>query len=92
MGLRTGIDIDQLTAVREIVAHGPAGRAALWFYPRCGPAARVQDGRYAPDRGGCMTIVGTKMVSDGKTARQLFDEVMANPARAKFGFGDSSRS
>ena len=35
-----------------------------------------------------MNIVGTKMVSDGKTARQLFDEVMANPARAKFGFGD----
>ena len=34
-----------------------------------------------------MTIVGTKMVSDGKTARQIFDEVMANPARAKFGFG-----
>ena len=32
--------------------------------------------------------IGTKMVSDGKTARQLFDEVMANPARSKFGFGD----
>ncbi|MBN9789415.1 N-carbamoylsarcosine amidohydrolase [Pseudonocardia sp. TMWB2A] len=28
------------------------------------------------------------MVSDGKTARQLFEEVMANPARNKFGFGD----
>ena len=27
------------------------------------------------------------MVSDGKTARQLFEEVMANPARRKFGFG-----
>ena len=34
-----------------------------------------------------MTIVGTRMVSDGKTARQIFDEVMANPARTKFGFG-----
>ena len=30
---------------------------------------------------------GTRMISDGKTARQLFDEVMANPARRKFGFG-----
>jgi nicotinamidase-related amidase len=27
------------------------------------------------------------MVSDGRTARQIFDEVMANPARKKFGFG-----
>ena len=35
-----------------------------------------------------MTIVGTKMVSDGKTAREIFEEVMANPSRAKFGFGD----
>ena len=34
-----------------------------------------------------MTILGTRMVVDGKTARQLFDEVMANPERAKFGFG-----
>lgn len=34
-----------------------------------------------------MTIIGTKMVSDGKTAKQLFEEVMANPARKKFGFG-----
>jgi maleamate amidohydrolase len=33
-------------------------------------------------------LVGTKMVSDGKTARQLFEEVMANPARNKFGFGE----
>ncbi len=31
--------------------------------------------------------VGTKMISDGKTARQPFEEVMANPARNKFGFG-----
>jgi nicotinamidase-related amidase len=28
------------------------------------------------------------MVCDGKTARQIFDEVMANPARKKFGFGE----
>ncbi len=35
-----------------------------------------------------MELIGTKMVSDGKTARQLFEEVMANPARNKFGFGD----
>jgi nicotinamidase-related amidase len=28
------------------------------------------------------------MMCEGKTARQIFDEVMANPARAKFGFGD----
>ncbi len=35
-----------------------------------------------------MSLLGTKMVSDGKTARQLFEEVMANPARKKFGFGE----
>ena len=35
-----------------------------------------------------MTIVGTKMVRENKTARQLFEEVMANPARKKFGFGE----
>jgi maleamate amidohydrolase len=34
-----------------------------------------------------MTIIGTQMISDGRTARQIFDDVMANPARAKFGFG-----
>jgi len=34
-----------------------------------------------------MTI-GTKMICEDKTARQLFDEVMANPARKKFGFGE----
>ncbi len=33
-------------------------------------------------------IVGTKMVEDGRTAREIFDEVMANPARKKFGFGE----
>lgn len=35
-----------------------------------------------------MTIPGTRMVSDGRTARQIFEDVMANPARARFGFGD----
>ena len=34
-----------------------------------------------------MTI-GTKMVQSDKTARALFEEVMANPARTKFGFGE----
>ena len=33
-------------------------------------------------------LVGTKMVDDGRTARQIFEEVMANPARKKFGFGE----
>ncbi len=33
-------------------------------------------------------IVGTRMVREDKTARQLFEEVMANPSRAKFGFGN----
>jgi nicotinamidase-related amidase len=33
-------------------------------------------------------MIGTRMISDGKTAKQLFDEVMANPARTKFGFGE----
>ncbi|MBC7520842.1 MAG: isochorismatase family protein [Sandarakinorhabdus sp.] len=32
-------------------------------------------------------IIGTRMVDDGRTARQIFDDVMANPARARFGFG-----
>lgn len=31
--------------------------------------------------------IGTKMIEDGKTARELFEAVMANPARRKFGFG-----
>ena len=34
-----------------------------------------------------MTL-GTQMVRDDRTARQIFEEVMANPARAKFGFGE----
>lgn len=33
-------------------------------------------------------LMGTKMVSDGKTAREIFGAVMANPARKKFGFGE----
>ena len=33
-------------------------------------------------------IVGTRMVCDGKTARQIFEETIANPGRAKFGFGE----
>jgi len=33
-------------------------------------------------------LIGTRMVSDGKTAKQLFEEVMANPARSKVGFGE----
>jgi len=34
-----------------------------------------------------MKILGTRMVREDKTARQLFEEVMANPGRAKYGFG-----
>lgn len=33
-------------------------------------------------------ILGTRMVSDDRTARQIFEDVMSNPARAKFGFGE----
>ncbi|OYY72793.1 isochorismatase family protein [Sphingomonas sp. 28-63-12] len=32
-------------------------------------------------------LMGTRMVEDGRTAREIFDGVMANPARRKFGFG-----
>lgn len=32
-------------------------------------------------------IVGTRMVIEARTARQLFEEVMASSARRKFGFG-----
>ena len=35
-----------------------------------------------------MSMVGTKMICEDKTARQLFEAVIANPARTKFGFGD----
>ena len=34
-----------------------------------------------------MTL-GTRMIEETKTARELFEAVMANPARNKFGFGD----
>ena len=34
-----------------------------------------------------MTL-GTKMIREDKTARELFEVVMANPARNKFGFGE----
>ncbi len=32
-------------------------------------------------------IKGTRMVESPKTAREIFEEVMANPARKRFGFG-----
>ena len=32
-------------------------------------------------------ILGTRMQSSDETAKQIFEKVMANPARAKFGFG-----
>lgn len=35
-----------------------------------------------------MTILGTRMIREDRTARQLFEEVLANPARKKFGFGE----
>jgi len=35
-----------------------------------------------------MDVKGTKMVEDGRTAREIFEELMNNPARKKFGFGD----
>lgn len=34
-----------------------------------------------------MAQIGTKMVEDGRTARQIFEELIANPERKKFGFG-----
>jgi maleamate amidohydrolase len=37
-----------------------------------------------------MNLVGTRMVASDKTARQLFEEVMANPSRNKFGFGSKA--
>lgn len=33
------------------------------------------------------SMIGTKMVEDDRTAKQIFEAVMANPARARFGFG-----
>ncbi|MEO9470034.1 isochorismatase family protein [Parasphingorhabdus sp.] len=35
-----------------------------------------------------MAIIGTKMVEDGRTARDIFEELIANSARKKFGFGE----
>lgn len=35
-----------------------------------------------------MTLIGTKMVEDGRTAREIFDQLIGNPARKKFGFGE----
>ena len=34
-----------------------------------------------------MQLPGTRMVCDGRTARQIFEDLMASPARKKFGFG-----
>ena len=33
-------------------------------------------------------LIGTKMVEDARSAREIFEEVMSNPARKKFGFGE----
>ncbi|WP_416907848.1 MAG: isochorismatase family protein [Polymorphobacter sp.] len=33
-------------------------------------------------------MIGTLMVEDDRTAKQIFEDVMANPARARFGFGE----
>jgi nicotinamidase-related amidase len=33
-----------------------------------------------------MTL-GTRMVDDGRTAKAIFEEVLANPSRARFGYG-----
>ncbi len=35
-----------------------------------------------------MTLIGTKMVEDGRTARDIFEAVIGNPERKKFGFGE----
>ena len=32
-------------------------------------------------------LPGTRMIDDGRTARDIFEDVMSNPARRKFGFG-----
>ena len=34
-----------------------------------------------------MTLIGTRMVEEGRTAREIFAELIGNPARKKFGFG-----
>jgi hypothetical protein len=33
-------------------------------------------------------LIGTRMVEDGRTAKEIFEDIMANPARRKFGFGE----
>ena len=33
-------------------------------------------------------MLGTRMVADTRTAREIFEATMTNPARAKFGFGE----
>ena len=35
-----------------------------------------------------METPGTKMVCDGRTAKEIFEDVIANPQRAKYGFGN----
>lgn len=35
-----------------------------------------------------MDVKGTKMVEDGRTAKEIFEELIGNPARKKFGFGE----
>tara|TARA_R110002033_G_scaffold26490_2_gene60676 strand:+ start:2116 stop:2796 length:681 start_codon:yes stop_codon:yes gene_type:complete len=35
-----------------------------------------------------MTLIGSKMVEDGRTAREIFEQLIGNPARNKFGFGE----
>lgn len=35
-----------------------------------------------------MSLVGTRMIRDNSSAREIFDEVMSNPACRKFGFAD----
>src|SRR3546814_17749583 len=64
-----------------------AARGNVRIFTRREAAPGFRAGR---DAGDCMMndIVGTRMVSDGKTARQIFEEVMANPGRSKFGFGE----
>lgn len=37
---------------------------------------------------GMAELIGTRMIDDGRTAKEIFAEVMARPARAKFGFGE----
>ncbi len=35
-----------------------------------------------------MSLVGTRMIRENRSAREIFEEVMSNPARRKFGFGE----